>query len=261
MRALGTVLLSALTMASASADMMIPSRPAPPPIDVVYGGYCPEQAAASPVTQSVVAVDVNYRDGTNSVCSGTLSLDQSLVITAAHCLMDVASVSVLFDANARRKQTAIGVDRFELHPDFRWNENVYEEVNDIAAIYLQEPAPAPFKPVKLAQSVPIGAQFQVLGYGMRDLKAEDSRGQLCVATMRAKERLTDNKIELMGDGAGECYGDSGAPFLLRQKDEYVLAAIVSGGNDACTVTVATTVPAYGAWMRAFIDVSSGEPSQ
>lgn len=111
-------------------------------------GYIDVQLSPSKLVKSEDALPyswsmiVSIRVGINNqhVCSGTI-LDNSYILTAAHCVQNLATENVTIEAGALYQSDPDGiirhVDHIYIHPTY--SRNTYSYINDIAILHLSQP--------------------------------------------------------------------------------------------------------------------------
>lgn len=183
---------------------------------------------------SVVALE----HGDDWFCSGTL-IDQDWVLTAAHCLDDMAGMElqVRLDStnlNFRNAGRRVAIAETYSHAGY----NGVDWDNDIALVRLAESiTDREPTPIHRAHTPPATSVWQV-GYGATGDSAEGG-GILrrlktttidCARTGDASI-APDNVVCFdQTDGNGTCYGDSGGPSFVTIDGKLQVAAITSGGT-------------------------------
>lgn len=151
--------------------------------------------------------------------SGTL-IDPQVVLTAAHCLKDTLSVSVVLDELIPQDVNSIPIRsrKFFSHPNY---ENTDTRL-DFGLIFLSEPVESPLQcPVIESFSTRLPETYIRYGYGGRN--GENRR-------FRAEMRFsmeTKSGFVLSEDTTG-VYGDSGGPVLIIHEDQLKLIGIHTG---------------------------------
>ncbi len=254
------VLLLALTLAvpPIGAQAQEPSwhalEPPPPgggPTQIIPNIYNGTPTADFP---AVVGLAITNRNGTGSICTGTL-IAPSAVLTAAHCLAfdPVRVVAVVFPGEATRADYVASA--LLPHPRFSLARFA---VADIAIVRLASPV-ADVAPVPLARRSPRpGTTGAIVGFG------EDGSGRVglkqvgtvrlrrcphVVRTGSGKVRLAKSLCWRPGDQLSDtCSGDSGGPLLVNG----AVAGVTSGGigASACPgqLSFDTNVARYRAWI-------------
>jgi len=211
-------------------------------------------------------------------CTGTL-IDKRLVLTAAHCVVGVAGNKlVLHGAKSLFEvKSLIYVEKSITHPKY----NPKSLVNDIALLYLESDAPAPYLELVGSDDRNATAKNKVmwlLGWG-ENSKGENT-GKLGVTrqynqTNSAKRYYSDFDQRLMiGAGAydvkkktwsGSCFGDSGGPLVSDGKAQ--LLGVVSFGGKRCSTaapSIYTRVSAYLEWIvlvKTALELDSNQPKE
>jgi len=202
---------------------------------------------------AVVGILVVDSKGKTWECTGTM-LTHRMVLTAAHCVSDRKSASVVFDFNVDGTRK-VAATKFFIHPDYAKAKNGLSTA-DLALIALP-PHDYPTTPVSLDSDLNFtkGQQFTIAGYGNSDTRSRRSAGIMRKAAIAVAGPDLQNKVALapIGD-AWPCQGDSGAPILRKDfHGHYALAGVLGGGYEGpereCTPrSIMTPVHAYAEWI-------------
>lgn len=194
------------------------------------------------------------------ICTGTVVAPR-LVLTAAHCLVDVADPSdlVVIAGDETVLGVAYAVERFGAHPEFDPEARV--EVNDYGYVVLDrafEGVDAFVPPIRTQaqwdDAMHSGRAITLVGYGEDPTVTTSDHGTGTKRTVDTTvRRLTENGLEFYAGGSSldTCKGDSGGPAFVRDADgELLLAGITSRGSDPCGEGGYYAVP-YAAlcWVR------------
>jgi hypothetical protein len=193
-----------------------------------------------------------------SACTGT-ALARNLVLTAAHCVLQGASNTVLTRGEGRDPKRMRVLQALP-HPDFN-DAGPVMPTADLALLKLAEPLSARMAPAPLGTRsvILIGERFIVAGYGVTS--EEGQFGILRAATLMAVRNptvqhflLTDPATRGETTGLGVCSGDSGGPVFDHASGRLALVAVVSWASSSrhgpgCGgLTGATPVSPYRDWI-------------
>jgi Trypsin len=186
---------------------------------LVAGGD-PIYTVGSPRNGGVVALTMNF-GGSSFICTGTLLEDRQSVLTAAHCVTDLAlntpdsAVAYFYGGddpdtvvNLSPVSTPIGVAGYSIHP--LYTGDVIDQ-NDVAVLRLASPAPD-FAPSFALYAADLSGQgVNLLGYGARSSVG----GSLGAHLSTGRLRQGDNRFDFrLGDAvfAGAWVGVTGEPL-------------------------------------------------
>ncbi len=240
-------------------------------VSAIFGGtdVLPNEKLA----RTVVAVHSIY-PGANegTICSGTIISD-SLVITAAHCLVDKGvSRTILFGVNAKEPVGRRRVVHETSHPGWAKIETIHampqeersvadhvtylnSSWSDIAVLKFEGGLPEGFVASKIltdADLIKPTAKVIAAGYGISDPSEGTGNGIL-----RSTELSIDNpnyhadEFTIEQTERGTCEGDSGGPIFIKDGADLVLAGITSHGinDEACRgKTVFTFLSRHAVWL-------------
>lgn len=222
----------------------------------IYGGE--KVTDQQPFGQSIVAIiDTNL----GGICTGTI-IANDLILTAAHCVHgDGSSLEIYFEKMVEpygSKTTR--VLKAVPHEDFKRNL-LFGNWHDIALLKFDpKDLPANYKPMRVMTNAHIlrdGSGIIGAGYGVKDPKAESGSGVLrWLLTSILDVSLTDTEMSIdQNFEKGLCFGDSGGPTMIRNKQgEYLLVGVTSRvlGYEfqKCAIrSVVTRVDVYLPWIR------------
>ncbi len=200
-----------------------------PPASAVVGGV--NSRDANGTRASTVRVETSRGE----LCSGAV-IAPEIILTAAHCLMDGGSISVVsLDPRFRaRRQPVIAVLP---HPSFVPGTTPRTQPGtDLALLRLAQPLPLDIQPLAVGSYLSQGETVTMAGYG---LSAEDNKRTARrlreTQLVNAGNYTTQNTVKVAVDveargetpGAGACRGDSGGPVLRGSSRSRDLVGIVS----------------------------------
>ena len=237
--------------ALANAPGALATPPSEPSAVVGGAAVTPDEADEY---SAVVAIVIN-----STICSGTLVADD-LVLTAAHCLRNVASVDAIRVFNGLTLGTpGVLATGFGSHPDFdveaKRDAFDYGFVSIVAGSLDATPIPVVTEQAEWDEIEPTlkSADTVILaGYGLDpDAPSNVNLGVKRRVTTNVRG-FTESGIEFVagGNGKDSCEGDSGGPALARNADgELRLIGITARGSDPCGKGGFYGVPYYAlAWV-------------
>lgn len=247
--------------ASAStSDMRVSVEAAP----LLFGGSQTGYIAGGLQTQSYKNVAVVMLEGLPH-CTATL-VSGSTLVTAAHCVVGHMTKERL---EGGKVTAAFGsVYSQPLFPPIEVTRVAYPDKDpfvfdpktlrhDIALLYLKSPVKfAGISPSELHKGAPTWQQVQTggtklifVGFGFNVLNNEKVGLGIKREASWAISAFDDYAVSFSVPGTNTCSGDSGGPGFLEGTNSLILAAITSGGDDACTYGFDTRVDAYLSWLQ------------
>lgn len=210
-------------------------------------------------------------------CTGS-HLDKSIVLTAAHCVLNDGYRSAVYATIGRVELEDGHEDNFHsktfrtiasmVHPNYTGIGSPY----DVALLLLNETSNAPT--VKLSNESPqVGTEVWVVGYGIQRIGTLEETGQP-VEILSGRLQKTNLKIESRSFcdipeanlfteegllcttgvqiGASACRGDSGGPLTIRSENKATQVGITSYGDSQCAAEQAgvfTDVASVHGWIE------------
>jgi secreted trypsin-like serine protease len=185
----------------------------------------------------VGALVAQFQSGEYAYCTGTL-ISPTVFLTAAHCDLGTARVTVTFDS-AWQAGGTLHAGTYIASPEYSPRQN---DPQDLAVVVFDQPVagitPARLPTLGQFEAVARDQAFTAVGYGGQE--REIAAGGPVIAYTDVREfsvsafnargpgylRLSQNQA--LGNG-GTCYGDSGGPNFL------------GAGADETTVIAGTTI--------------------
>lgn len=237
-----------------------------------------------PGTSSTVAL-MSFDSSNNSMnntCTGSL-IGKNQVLTAAHCVRNamldgdyynIRYIGFGLDVTAEnielRKVTHILFHRdswiharneLELAERLKTSPKPTQDESDIALIEFEGDLPAGYAPIPLidsAESVKVGTEIRIVGYGIIEVNKPESSGVLRYGMMQSRGVRSTSDFTagpISPENYDTCYGDSGGPALVLENGIWKLAGITSDGlqenNGLCEKDGGsfTLVTAFSDWLQ------------
>lgn len=206
-----------------------------------------------------------------ALCTASI-LSESIVVTAAHCVDDDASVLRIGFGTDMDSQDVIvqHVVAYQVSPIWAFRQNQEFNTGDIALVRFEGGLPPGYSKVNfLTDATKLSDNMDVLlaGFGASKvaMKQDPKTGQLAAdhelagklrsvtTTMKnAKYSKSEFLIEA-SKGKSACHGDSGGPAYVKVDGQEILTGITSRGvddaQDMCNVSAAyTSIPFYASWI-------------
>lgn len=245
---------------SSTSDMRVSVEAAP----LLFGGNQTGYIAGGLQTQSYKNVAVVMLEGLPH-CTATL-ISASTLVTAAHCVVGHMTKERL---DGGKVTAGFGsVYSQPLFPPIEITRVAYPDKDplvfdpktlrhDIALLILKSPVKlADISPSELHTGAPTWQQVQTggtklvfVGFGYNVLNNEKVGLGIKREASWAISAFDDYAVSFSVPGTNTCRGDSGGPGFLEGANSLILAAITSGGDDACTYGFDTRIDAYLAWLQ------------
>jgi hypothetical protein len=138
---------------------------------------------------------VLIEDSNKVSCTGT-ALTQELVLTAAQCLRPGREYKIM-SVDSDRLSIPIRVTRVELHPDFDMQAYLHSRATaDLAILKLAIPLPLAIAAPLLGNTVAVGEQIIIIGYGISEYRNSNSHGTLRAASLVVTGKPNLSQIRL-----------------------------------------------------------------
>lgn len=251
------MLARTLAILSLTCGLALATQPA----SAVVGGVNSRDAGGA--RASTVRIETSRGE----LCSGAV-IAPEIVLTAAHCLADGSSISVVsLDPRFRaRRQTVIALLP---HPSFVPGTTPRTQPGtDLALLRLAQPLPSDIEPLNLGGQLSQGETVTMAGYGLSaENNNKTARRLRETRLVNAGNYTTQNTVKVAVDvesrgetpGAGACRGDSGGPVLRGTARSRDLVGIVSWSSGPLKTrarricggfTAITPVSEYRNWIAA-----------
>ena len=202
---------------------------APPQVSVATSSITNGSASDRDDVQLLLITRDVGQDTISTICSGSV-VGQRTVLTAAHCVYQVASVTFVRNAvfvdpqsssTSRVQGDIVDIESMTLHPDFVPGEDAPEDAaggeapaNDLAIVRL---ASSPgVEPIALAASTPwSGLPATLVGYGESRYRAQDFGQRETAHVVGAVDAQTLRFEGGTADLGNRCSGDSGGPSIVQ----------------------------------------------
>ncbi|TQW00855.1 chymotrypsin-like proteinase 5A precursor [Cordyceps javanica] len=206
------------------------------------------------------------KDGSHN-CGGSL-IAKDVVLTAGHCLMDVAprSLTVVAGSNSVKEG---GVERNVSKGITNDDFDSLKRIHDIALLKLAEPVQftKAIQPIKLfqKQEIKAGTNVTVYGWGYTSYPPGPRPTELHVVSRSTistaacndawmaydKVNITEGQVCTQAGSLGTCMGDSGGPLVLTGADNQTYQVGLVSYGVPCAKNypdVFTKVPSYLKWI-------------
>ena len=207
-------------------------------LDIINGRPATGKESWAP---AVVGIASKEKKSYSIFCTGTI-LNESSVVTAAHCLEDLEGEKfyVVFGLKEKDIRDAREVKSYVVHEayDPKAPEEALE-ISDIGLIRFDGGLPEGAEPAEIVvdeKMLKAGMPSLVAGYGVTNAKAQTGSGTLRYGKLKIidpgygkHEAVTDESI------TATCNGDSGGPAMIEgpTPGQYLLWGVTSRGYKRC----------------------------
>lgn len=217
-------------------------------------------AVSKSLSRSVVAIISESSKG-QSLCTGSI-IGKELILTAAHCVDGKPSrMEVVFKSNVKKAHDADRrpVKGYIQHPNWRESRDSGSggsgiNRGDLAVLKFTGGLPKGFVPLSLASeglALSIGQAVGMLGFGVTSGTTESGAGVLRKTNTTILDFVSDTEVLTDGRATSVCFGDSGGPAFVKEKDKWVLWGVASSvTNRNCKQSsIHTSVMPFLSWIE------------
>lgn len=218
--------------------------------DIVNGKKVTEK---NELEQFLVALEIGNSNG-DAICTGSI-ISSNYILTAAHCVDDdPKSIKIIFENDIKKMNTENTriADKFIQHPN--WGKHNRTGEGDLALIHFKGKIPNGHSITKLAANNFKPEQFQktnLLGYGVTNGLKRSGAGVLRQTKTEIIDQRSDTEYVLDGKTTSVCFGDSGGPAFIKNKNEFFQWGVASSvSNQECNdIAIHTAIMPYTDWIN------------
>jgi len=214
----------------------------------------------------VCVLEFRRAGGTRGLCSGTV-VAPAVVLTAAHCLIDVTEVEVVCEPAGAR--IAVGAAEWAMHPEYGRRPHA-----DIGLVFLRS-ALGGILPATLPNARPTRRRGELVGYGVdgADPANRKRAGRIKLlkrCPRKARRRVGLERGALVNSlcwkprrgGVDACIGDSGGPLFVDGELVGVTAAAITASPVGCpgTLSWSTNVSSFRRWIDDEMAARGAQPA-
>lgn len=199
-------------------------------------------------------------------CTGTI-IGPNHIVTAAHCMAPVLpSTEIgLYWGSTPSMDDKTEISSWSIHPQYADlpeddNGYLYETLYDVAVVSFSGQIPQGFgiSPIGSTQDLEDGTPVILAGYGATSENDETSPVVLRSLAKPARFDRKVKEVQLDIGGGGACYGDSGGPSYILDKERSACLRVLSsttgparGENNSCDLGSGTLmdITLYQSWMK------------
>lgn len=226
--------------------------------DFIVGGKVVAESDEVKATTMVV-----FDSRLSSLCTGSI-IEKDIIVTAAHCISGSPSdIKIGFGLNVSAMQLK-PILNFMVHPGWRANFSENESASDIAIIQFNGGLPKGYRSARLLSpryKHKIDEVAILAGYGVTKDVHASGQGRLRMTEVKVSNPLF-NEYEILLDqsqGKGACFGDSGGPAFLKNKEgKLELWGVTSRGygpnqRDCSGYSIYTKISSHSRWLKSAMD--------